>query len=130
MLQRYAEWSPTLTALIRAADEPVISREIQVTPPGMHWPSHPSLTLIGDAAHLMPPVGEGANQALRDAADLAAEVIADPGDPAGAIARYETHMRARIRPIERDSSKMQKLILSPTALDDMVRFFTPAADRR
>jgi hypothetical protein len=39
-------------------------------------------------------------------------------------------MRARIGPIERDSAQMQKLILSPTALDDMVRFFTPAADRR
>jgi 2-polyprenyl-6-methoxyphenol hydroxylase-like FAD-dependent oxidoreductase len=130
VLQRYADWSPTLTALIEAAGEPVITREIRVTPPGMNWPSHPSLTLIGDAAHLMPPVGEGANQALRDAADLAAEVIASPADPAGAIARYETRMWDRIRPIERDSARMQKLILSPTALDDMVRFFTPAAGRR
>jgi 2-polyprenyl-6-methoxyphenol hydroxylase-like FAD-dependent oxidoreductase len=130
VLQLYADWSPTLTALVEAADEPVVTREIRVTPPEMNWPSHPSLTLIGDAAHLMPPVGEGANQALRDAADLAAEVIASPDDPAGAIARYETQMQARISPIERDSAKMQKLILSPTALDDMVRFFTPAADRR
>ena len=130
VLQRYADWSPTLTALVEAADEPVVSRDIRVTPPGMRWPSHPSLTLVGDAAHLMPPVGEGANQALRDAADLAAEVIASPDDAPGAIARYETQMRARIGPIERDSAQMQKLILSPTALDDMVRFFTPAADRR
>ena len=37
---------------------------------------------------------------------------------------------AGLGPIERDSAKMQKLILSPTAQDDMVRFFTPAADRR
>ena len=130
VLQRYAGWSPTLTALIEAGDEPVITREIRITPPGMTWPSHPRLTLIGDAAHLMPPVGEGANQALRDAADLAAELIADPDDPAGAIARYETRMRARIGPIERDSAKMQRLILSPTALADLVRFFTPAAQRR
>ena len=130
MLQRYAGWSPTLTALIEAGDEPVTTREIRITPPGMTWPSHPFLTLIGDAAHLMPPVGEGANQALRDAADLAAELISDPNDPAGAIARYETRMRARIGPIERDSAKMQRLILSPTALADLVRFFTPAAERR
>ena len=56
VLQRYADWSPTLTALVEAADEPVVSRDIRVTPPGMRWPSHPSLTLVGDAAHLMPPV--------------------------------------------------------------------------
>jgi 2-polyprenyl-6-methoxyphenol hydroxylase-like FAD-dependent oxidoreductase len=130
VLQRYADWSPTLTALVEAAAEPVASREIRVTRPGLRWPPHPALTLIGDAAHLMPPVGEGANQALRDAADLAAEVIASPGDPAAAIARYETQMRARIGPVERDSARMQKLILSPTALDDMVRFFAPAAGRR
>jgi 2-polyprenyl-6-methoxyphenol hydroxylase-like FAD-dependent oxidoreductase len=115
---------------LEAAGDPVVTRDMRVTPPEMSWPSHPSLTLIGDAAHLMPPVGEGANQALRDAADLAAEVVANPDDPAGAIARYEMQMRARIAPIERESAKMQQLILSPTALDDMVRFFTPAADRR
>ncbi len=130
VLQRYADWSPTLTALIKAAGEPVITREIRVTPPGMNWPSHPSLTLIGDAAHLMPPVGEGANQALRDAADLAAELISSPSDTAGAVVRYETQMRARIGPVERDSLQMEKLILSPTALDDMVRFFGPGADHR
>ncbi|MDN5760729.1 MAG: FAD-dependent monooxygenase [Microlunatus sp.] len=129
VLQRYADWSPSLTALVQAADDPAVAREIRVTPPGMGWSSHPSLTLVGDAAHLMPPVGEGANQALRDAADLAAEVIANPDDPAGAIARYETQMRARIGPIERDSAKMEKLILSATALVDMVRFFTRPAIR-
>jgi 2-polyprenyl-6-methoxyphenol hydroxylase-like FAD-dependent oxidoreductase len=127
VLERYANFSPVLTALIEAADEPVATRDIRVTPPGMRWPAHPALTLIGDAAHLMPPVGEGANQALRDAADLAAALIATPNDPAGAIARYEAQMRDRIEPIERDSARMEKLILSPTALDDIVRFFTPTA---
>jgi 2-polyprenyl-6-methoxyphenol hydroxylase-like FAD-dependent oxidoreductase len=130
VLRRYADWSPTLTALVEAADDPVVTRDIRVTPPGMRWAPHPALTLIGDAAHLMPPVGEGANQALRDAADLAAEVVANPDDPARAVAGYETRMRARIDPIERDSAEMEKLVLSPTALQDMVRFFTPAADRR
>jgi 2-polyprenyl-6-methoxyphenol hydroxylase-like FAD-dependent oxidoreductase len=130
VLQRYTHWSPTLTALLEAADEPVAGRDIWMTPPGMSWPSHPSLTLVGDAAHLMPPVGEGVNQALRDAADLAAEVIANPNDPASAITRYETQMRTRVGPIEQDSAKMEKLILSATALDNMVRFFTPADDRQ
>ena len=42
---------------------------------------------------------------------------------AGAITRYETRMRARIGPVERDSGRMEKLVLSPTALEDMVRFW-------
>jgi 2-polyprenyl-6-methoxyphenol hydroxylase-like FAD-dependent oxidoreductase len=125
VLERYANFSPVLTALIEAADEPVATREIRVTPPGMRWPAHPALTLIGDAAHLMPPVGEGANQALRDAADLAAALIATPNDPSGAISGYEAQMRERIAPIERTSARMEKMILSPTALEDMVGFFTP-----
>lgn len=126
VLRRYAHWSPALTALIEAADEPVVTRGIWAGPPGLRWRSHPSLTLIGDAAHLMPPVGEGANQALRDAADLAAELVASPDDAAGAIARFEARMWARIGPIELASAEMERMILSPTALADLVRFFTPA----
>ncbi len=130
LLQQFADWSPTLRALIESADDPPTSHDIYVTPLGMTWRPHPCLTLIGDAAHLMPPVGEGANQALRDAADLAAHLIANPHNPAAAIASYETQMRNRIGPVEQASAHMEKLILSPTALQDMVRFFRPATERQ
>lgn len=50
-------------------------------------------------------------------------------NPAGATVRYETRMRARVGPVERDSATMQALVLSPTARDDVVRFVTPADDR-
>jgi 2-polyprenyl-6-methoxyphenol hydroxylase-like FAD-dependent oxidoreductase len=114
VLRQFAGWSPTLTALVEAADEPVLTRDLWITPPGTRWSSHPALTLIGDAAHLMPPVGEGANQALHDAADLAAEIVASPDDAAGAIARYEARMWARIGPVEEMSARIEKMILSPT----------------
>ncbi|KAL2210779.1 FAD/NAD(P)-binding domain-containing protein [Sarocladium strictum] len=40
------------------------------TPNGFSWPRRAGATLLGDAAHLMPPNGEGVNMAMRDAMDL------------------------------------------------------------
>lgn len=39
-------------------------------PNGFSWPRRGGATLLGDAAHLMPPNGEGVNTAMRDALDL------------------------------------------------------------
>jgi len=48
------------------------------------------VTLLGDAAHPMFPFfGQGAAQAIEDAATLARCLAADPADPAAALRRYE-----------------------------------------
>ncbi|MER6754947.1 FAD-dependent monooxygenase [Micromonospora echinofusca] len=94
-------------------------------PTGTRWAHQPGVTLIGDAAHLMPPVGEGANQAMLDAAELAAELATNPADPDSAIRTYEEAMFTRIHPISEMSARVQAMMLSPTAADDIVRFFTP-----
>jgi 2-polyprenyl-6-methoxyphenol hydroxylase-like FAD-dependent oxidoreductase len=80
---------------------------------------------VGDAAHLMPPVGEGANQALLDGAELAAGLAAHPADPDAAIRAYEEAMFARIGPVAEMSARVQAMLLSPTAADEIVRFFAP-----
>ncbi len=68
----------------------------------------------------MPPVGEGANQATLDAAELAAS----PADADSAIRKYEEAMFTRIHPIAEMSARVQAMILSPTAAHDITRFFT------
>ncbi|MBF9130291.1 FAD-dependent monooxygenase [Plantactinospora sp. S1510] len=117
-------WAPTLTALIEAGDSTPTPRRIEAMPTGPRWVNRPGITLIGDAAHLMPPVGEGANQAMLDAAELAGVLAANPADPDSAIRAYEEAMFTRIHPIAEMSARVQAMMLSPTAADDIVRFFT------
>ncbi len=129
LLDVFRGWDPRLTALIEAGDAAPAPRLIEAMPTGTRWTGRPGVTLIGDAAHLMPPVGEGANQAMLDAAELAGRLAADPGDADPAIRAYEAAMFARIHPIAEMSARVQAMMLSPTAAEDIVRFFTrPAAD--
>ncbi|WP_089154446.1 FAD-dependent oxidoreductase [Micromonospora sp. NBS 11-29] len=124
LLDLFDGWNPRLTALIEAGDGTPIPRRIEAMPTGTRWDHRPGVTLIGDAAHLMPPVGEGANQAMLDAAELATAFAADP---ATAIRAYEETMFTRIQPIAEMSGRVQAMMLSPTAAEDIVRFFTPRA---
>ncbi|WP_030490532.1 FAD-dependent oxidoreductase [Micromonospora chokoriensis] len=124
LLDLFAGWDPRLTALITAADSAPTPRLVEAMPIGTRWASRPGVTLIGDAAHLMPPVGEGANQAMLDAAELAGQLAANPADPNSAIRTYEESMFARIQPIAEMSARVQAMMLSPTAAEDIVRFFS------
>jgi 2-polyprenyl-6-methoxyphenol hydroxylase-like FAD-dependent oxidoreductase len=123
LLDIIATWAPAIRDLVAAAEEPIEVYEIAATPADLTWTSHPDVTLIGDAAHLMPPVGEGANQAMLDGAELGAALLATPGDPAGAIRVFEAAMFARIRPVAEKSARIQSLIVSPDALTAMTTMF-------
>jgi 2-polyprenyl-6-methoxyphenol hydroxylase-like FAD-dependent oxidoreductase len=125
LIELLAGWDPRFTALIAACDDVVVPRSLATLPIGLTWPSKPDVTLIGDAAHLMPPVGEGANMALLDGALLGLALAAHPDDFAAAVKEYESEMFERTGAAARMSAKMQELLMSPDAAQRLLAFFRP-----
>ncbi|WIY06573.1 FAD-dependent monooxygenase [Amycolatopsis mongoliensis] len=125
LIDLLAGWDPRFTALIAACDDTVVPRSITTLPIGLTWPSTPGVTLIGDAAHLMPPVGEGANMALLDGVLLALALAAHPDGFPAAVEEYEREMFERTGAAGRMSADMQELLMSPDAARRMLAFFQP-----
>jgi 2-polyprenyl-6-methoxyphenol hydroxylase-like FAD-dependent oxidoreductase len=88
-------WAPELTALITDSDTAPVIRPLYTLSAGHRWARVPGVTLIGDAAHLAPPNGEGANTAMRDGAELGQAIAAHPDDVEVALAEYEQAMFPR-----------------------------------
>ncbi|MFI1105891.1 FAD-dependent oxidoreductase [Streptomyces melanogenes] len=125
LIEELSGWDARFTALIAACDDTVLPRSISTLPVGLTWPSTPGITLIGDAAHLMPPAGEGANMALLDGALLGLALAAHPDDYPAAVREYESEMFERTSAAARMSADLQELLMSPDAGQKMLAFFQP-----
>ena len=90
----FAGWNHALVNLFDSAEDWVRPWPIYIMPIGHTWPHQQGITLLGDAAHVMPPAGDGANLAMRDGVDLAC-ALADPADPDHAVASFEQIMFER-----------------------------------
>jgi 2-polyprenyl-6-methoxyphenol hydroxylase-like FAD-dependent oxidoreductase len=120
-------WSPLWDALIQNADLPFLPRPQYFMPPDQSWETLPNLTLLGDAAHVMPPyAGEGVNMAMLDALELA-ECLISSGfpDTQAALAAYETKMHTRVSAVIRMTLENTEEFHSPNAISHFVEMFTP-----
>ncbi len=126
----YPEWSPIWEELFKNAKTPFIPRLIYSMPSDQTWETLPNLTLIGDAAHVMPPfAGEGANMAMLDALELS-EYLTDENCKTlqEAISVYEHHMRKRAATATQESLENGERMHSETSLATMLDFFNSHLD--
>ncbi|MFF8356527.1 FAD-dependent oxidoreductase [Streptomyces chartreusis] len=91
----FADWAPELTALITDTDTAPVLRPHYALPTDHRWDRVPGVTLLGDAAHLAIPNGEGANLAMLDGAELGRAIAARPDDIEAALTEYEQVMFPR-----------------------------------
>jgi 2-polyprenyl-6-methoxyphenol hydroxylase-like FAD-dependent oxidoreductase len=122
-------WAPALTALITDGETALVPRILHTLPIGHRWDRVPGVTLLGDAAHLAPPAGEGANLAMFDGAELGKAIAAHPLDIEAALTAYETALFPRSQSAAADAHEILKLCLDDRAPFGLVEFFTSAGAR-
>lgn len=114
----YADWDDVYRELFENAIIPFIPRPQYCMPLDQTWEALPNLTMLGDAAHLMPPfAGEGVNMAMLDAVELNNCLNSDNfADIQQAIAAYEKQMRKRAADAANDSLISGDALHSPNAI--------------
>ena len=118
----FEAWSDLWAPLFASATS-VVWRPLLVCPAHQYWDSKPNVTLIGDAAHVMPPyAGEGVNMAMLDALILARALLSAP-DIASAIASYEAEMFARMQHMTQDTMLNTEMFYAQDASERVVNLF-------
>ncbi|KAI8584664.1 hypothetical protein K450DRAFT_267320 [Umbelopsis ramanniana AG] len=126
LMDLFSDWDNSLKALIEESST-FIPRGIYMLPADYTWKSHPGVTLIGDAAHLMTPfAGEGANMAMLDGAKLAAAIskIMNKGkDLATTIDNFERKMHNTVTGLATESTKNMDLMISENGPQEVLKMF-------
>ncbi|WP_245338885.1 NAD(P)/FAD-dependent oxidoreductase [Staphylococcus sp. GDX8P107P-1] len=121
--EQFEGWAPELTALITEGSSNLILRKIYALPDEHRWQRTPGVTLLGDAAHLMAPSGEGANLAIYDAAELGKLIVEYPNDIELALENYEQALFKRSAAEAEESHELLDLCLGQDAPYGLIALF-------
>ncbi|MFJ1751072.1 FAD-dependent oxidoreductase [Streptomyces sp. NPDC088116] len=125
--QEFDGWAPELTALITEGDTAPVLRTLNALPIGHRWDRVPGVTLLGDAAHLAAPNGEGANLAMYDGAELGKALAAHPDDIEAALTEYEQAMFPRGAEAAAEGTELHELLYGDDTPHSLITAF--AADK-
>jgi 2-polyprenyl-6-methoxyphenol hydroxylase-like FAD-dependent oxidoreductase len=123
--KEFHDWDAIWLELFENAEPRFIPRPQYCMPVDQTWEALPNLTLLGDAAHLMPPyAGEGVNMAMLDALELS-NCLTDPSfnNTQDAIAAYEKQMRARASEITQMTLEQTAIMHSENGLNAILEMF-------
>ena len=124
--QEFTGWDEVWQEVLENAEPKFIPRPQYCMPLDQTWEALPNLTMLGDAAHLMPPyAGEGVNMAMLDAVELAECLLNDKyTDTQLAIAAYETQMRKRASEIAALTLESTAALHSPDAINYLINIIS------
>lgn len=121
-------WPKELTTLINDSETAPVLRKVYALPINHRWKHLPGVTLIGDAAHLMPPAGEGANLAMYDGAKLGEAIANNSHNSEEAIVSYETSIFPRSEAAAANADEFLDILLGDRAPFALAETLTEALD--
>lgn len=99
-----------------------VHRPLHVLPVAHTWTHVAGVTLLGDAAHLMPPLGAGANLAMLEGAELAESIATGPEDLDATVRAFEERMWARAATWAQITTAGLERLVSPDPADALAVF--------
>lgn len=118
----FADWNPEFLHLFDVATDFAV-RPLYGTAVDQHWETRHNMTMLGDAAHVMPPfAGVGVNMAMQDALELAdcltnGDYVTIPH----ALENYEQMMLTRTAKAQRKTMKQQVMFHEQDALEQLLK---------
>jgi 2-polyprenyl-6-methoxyphenol hydroxylase-like FAD-dependent oxidoreductase len=121
LLTLFDGWAAPVLDLLRLGTA-FAHRPFYVLPVSHTWTHVRGVTLLGDAAHLMPPLGAGANLAMLDGAELAESIAAGPRDLDEAVRAFEEQMWARAERWAKITTAGLERLVSPDPAEALAHF--------
>lgn len=123
--KEYGTWDGIWQELFMTTDSTFVVRPQYHYPLDQTWETLPNLTMLGDAAHRMPPyAGEGVNMAMQDAYELAECLTSNKYDTVqSALSHYEKQMQKRASEVTQTTLDNTVLMHAPRAIENLMKLF-------
>jgi 2-polyprenyl-6-methoxyphenol hydroxylase-like FAD-dependent oxidoreductase len=124
--KEFSEWGDSWLELFENAEPFFLPRPQYCYPFNQSWEAQSDITILGDAAHLMPPfAGEGVNMAMLDALELSEALTNNTfTNTKDAIASFEKQMNVRFSKVGELTMFNTKWMHQPNALSIIKSMFS------